>query len=149
MEIGFHWVQIWAGSTVYCIQNVLGKHLRKVKPYKLKNCFFKANKKYLFILCFLKKYYYQNIFFTITSIFQSKDLRLCEHGWRIFIATKKNQTLLKTYMRNSELMTSWKLLDLKMFRKLWGRQNTKASDTHITIFHNQITDNCNYIEKIT
>lgn len=30
---------------------------------------------------------------------------------------KKNQTPLKTYMRNSELMTSRKLLDLEVFRK--------------------------------
>lgn len=55
---------------------------------------------------------------------------------------EKNQTPLKTYKRNSELMTSRKRLDLEMFRK-----PSKASDTYITVFHNQITDNCNYTEK--
>lgn len=35
----------------------------------------------------------------------------------IYSHKKKNQTQLKTYMRNSELMTSRKHLDLEVFRK--------------------------------
>lgn len=34
-------------------------------------------------------------------------------------------------------------------RSVQKTQNSKASDTHITVFHNQITDNCNYVEKMT
>lgn len=60
---------------------------------------------------------------------------------------KKNQTPLKTYMRNSKLMTSRKLLDLEVFRK--PRIAKQVIHTSLFSFHNQITDNCNYREKIT